>query len=120
MVAMLELRRPQSPTAALLGTMLVIGSLGLGGCASQNAPMVEAALRQPSPALEQASFKRSATADFQMVDCQLPPRIHRLGLEVVYLGPARQVRTTTRDCVIRGGAFGVHHGPDPATWKLVG
>jgi hypothetical protein len=42
-------------------------------------------------------------ADFQFVDCQLPPRINRLGIELVYRGSTRQVRTTTRDCVIRGG-----------------
>ena len=115
MAASLQLRSPQSRTAARLGMVLVTGSLGLGGCTCQNATVGEAALRQPSPALEQASFERSATADFQMVDCQLPPRIHRLGTELVYLGPTRQVRTTTRDCVIRGGDFVVHDRANKAT-----
>jgi hypothetical protein len=115
MAASLQLRSPQSRTAALVGMMLVAGSLGLGGCAYQNATVGEAALRQPSPAPEQTLPASLATADFQMVDCQLPPRIHRLGTELVYLGPTRQVRTTTRDCVIRGGDFVVHDRANKAT-----
>jgi hypothetical protein len=103
MAAALELRSTQSRTAALLVMILVTGFIGLGGCTHQNATLGEAALRQPSPAPELALAERSATADFQMVDCQLPPRIHRFGIELVYLGATRQVRTTTRDCVIRGG-----------------
>jgi hypothetical protein len=103
MAAALELRSRLNRTAALLGIILVIGSVGLGGCASRNPTVSEAALRQPSPAPEQALAERSATADFQIVDCQLPPQIHRLGIELLYRGSTRQVRTTTRDCAIRGG-----------------
>lgn len=115
MVAVFQLRGPLSRTAALLGMILVTGSVGLGGCTSSNPSVGEAALRQPSPAPEQALPERLATADFQMVDCQLHPRIHRLGVELVYLGPTRQVRTTTRDCVIRGGEFVVHDRANEAT-----
>jgi hypothetical protein len=103
MVTALEPRRRRSRAAALLSILLVTGSAGLGGCASQNPTLGEAALRQPSPAPEQAFPERLAMADFQIVDCQLPPQIHRLGIELLYLGSTRQVRTTTRDCVIRGG-----------------
>jgi hypothetical protein len=103
MVAAVELRMGRSRTAALMGMFLVTGSVGLGGCASQSATVGEAALRQPSPAPEQAVPERLAMADFQVVDCQLPPAVHRLGIELVYRGSIRQVRTTTRDCVIRGG-----------------
>jgi hypothetical protein len=35
----------------------------------------------------------------------LPPTIHRLGIKLVYLGPRREIRTTVRDCAIRGGEF---------------
>jgi hypothetical protein len=103
MAAALELHSPLSRTAALLGMFLVTGSVGLGGCASQNPTVGEAALGRPSPASEQALPERLAMADFQIVDCQLPPTIHRLGIELLYRGSTRQVRTTTRDCVIRGG-----------------
>jgi hypothetical protein len=103
MAAALELRSRLNRTAALLGIILVIGSVGLGGCTSQSPTVDQAALRQPSPAPEQVLPERSATAGFQIVDCQLPPRIHRLGIELLYRGSTRQVRTTTRDCVIRGG-----------------
>ena len=115
MATSFQLRSLQSRTAALLGTILVIGSVGLGGCTNQNATMVEAALRQPWPVPEQALPARLARTDFQTVDCQLPPRIHRLGTELVYLGPTRQVRTTAPDCVIRGGDFVVHDRADKAT-----
>ena len=103
MVAALELPKPLSRTAALLGASVVTVSVGLGGCASQSPTAGEAALRQPSPAAEQAVPERLAMHDFQIVDCQLPARIHRLGIELVYLGSTPQVRTTTRDCAIRGG-----------------
>jgi hypothetical protein len=103
MAAALELRSRLNRTAALLGIILVTGSVGLGGCTSQSPTVDQAALRQPSPAPEQVLPERSATAGFQIVDCQLPPRIHRLGIELLYRGSTRQVRTTTRDCVIRGG-----------------
>ena len=78
MVAEVELRRVRSRTAALVGMFLVTGSVGLGGCASQSPTLDEAALRQPSPAPEQAVPERLAMADFQVVDCQLPPAVHRL------------------------------------------
>jgi hypothetical protein len=120
MVAALEPRSRCSRAAALLGIFLVIGSVGLGGCASQNPTVGEAALRQPSPASEQALPERLAMADFQIVDCQLPPTIHRLGIELLYRGSTRQVRTTTRDCVIRGGDSVVYGRANEATSKLVG
>jgi hypothetical protein len=103
MVTALELRTGRSRTAALLGMFLVTGSIGLGACTSHNPTLGEAALRQPSPEPEQALPERLAMADFQVVNCQLPPAVHRLGIELVYRGSIRQVRTTTRDCVVRGG-----------------
>lgn len=103
MVAALELRSRLSRTAALLGTILVIGSVGLGGCTSQSPTVGEAALRHPPPELDRGRTEGSATAYPQIVDCQLPARIHRLGIELVYLGPQRLIRTTARDCALRGG-----------------
>ncbi|HZD54292.1 MAG TPA: hypothetical protein VE175_14680 [Woeseiaceae bacterium] len=44
-----------------------------------------------------------ASADFEVVDCHLPPTIRRLGVGLTYLGAQRQVRTTVQDCAIRGG-----------------
>jgi hypothetical protein len=104
MAASLELRRAQSRKTALPATMLVIGLIALGGCADQNSTSAEPALRQYWPHPEQVSFKHSRP-DLRMVGCQLPPTIHRLGLELAYLGPTRKVRTSIRDCVIRGGNF---------------
>jgi uncharacterized protein len=83
--------------------MILAASLaGLGGCASQGPAVAEAGARQPFVASERSLAERLAVADLQMVDCQLPPRIHRLG-RLVYLGSPREIRTTARDCVVRGG-----------------
>ena len=114
MAASPELRPSQRRKTALPATMLVIGFVALGGCMYQNNTSAEPALRQYWPHPEQVSFKHS-TPDFHMVHCQLPPTIHRLGLELAYLGPTRKVRTSIRDCVIRGGNFVVFDGADRAT-----
>jgi hypothetical protein len=99
-------RRSPSLTAALLapvGIILVAGVAGLGGCASQSGAVAEAGIRQPAPEPGYGLPTRLASADSQVVDCQLPPRIHRLGIHLTYLGAERQITTTPRDCAIRGG-----------------
>jgi hypothetical protein len=83
--------------------MILAASLaGLGGCASQGPAVAEAGARQPSVPSERRLAEGLAMADLQMVDCQLPPRLHRLG-RLVYLGSPREITTTVRDCAVRGG-----------------
>jgi hypothetical protein len=40
-----------------------------------------------------------------VVDCLLPGQIRQLGQRTVYIGARRPVRTTARDCQIRGGEY---------------
>jgi hypothetical protein len=99
-------RGPLSLTAVLLaplGIIFVAGVAGLGGCAAQSGAVVEAGVRQPAPEPGHGLPTRLASADLEVVDCQLPPRIRRLGIDLTYLGAQRQIRTTARDCAIRGG-----------------
>ena len=43
--------------------------------------------------------------DFLVVDCFLPPQIRQLGSQVTYLTPPRAMKTSARDCEIRGGEY---------------
>lgn len=43
--------------------------------------------------------------EFLVVDCLLPGQIRRLGQQVTYVTARRPLRTTTEDCVIRGGEY---------------
>ena len=43
--------------------------------------------------------------DFLVVDCVLPQQLRRLGTRMTYAAPRRAIKTTTRDCEIRGGEY---------------
>lgn len=45
--------------------------------------------------------------DFIIVDCRLPGQIRQLGQRMVYVTRRRAVKTTAKDCAIRGGEFPV-------------
>jgi Caspase domain/Sel1 repeat len=45
------------------------------------------------------------TEDLLIVDCLLPSQIRRLGQQVTYLSARRAVKTSARDCEIRGGEY---------------
>jgi Caspase domain/Sel1 repeat len=45
------------------------------------------------------------TENLLVVDCLLPPQIRRLGGQVTYLSARRAVKTSARDCEIRGGEY---------------
>lgn len=42
---------------------------------------------------------------YEIVDCLLPGQIRQLGTQVTYVTERRPIRTTTQDCVIRGGEY---------------
>jgi hypothetical protein len=88
--------------------ILVACLVGLGGCAPQTAPTGASGAPLPSPA-------KVATADFQIVDCRLPPRLRQIGTLRLYLEPGRLTRTTLRDCGIRGGDAVLY---DPANYAI--
>lgn len=43
--------------------------------------------------------------DWLIVDCLLPPQVRQLGTRVTYLSARRAVKTSARDCAIRGGEY---------------
>jgi hypothetical protein len=43
--------------------------------------------------------------DLVLVDCALPGQIRQLGTAMTYLTPRREVKTTRKDCAIRGGEY---------------
>ena len=46
-----------------------------------------------------------AVEGFMVVDCQLPGQIRQLGGQVTYVTARRAVKTSARDCEIRGGEY---------------
>jgi hypothetical protein len=54
-------------------------------------------------------------ADFEIVDCLLPARVSRLGRNLTFLGARRPIRTTGRDCGIRGGEYVAYDRANYAT-----
>ena len=43
--------------------------------------------------------------DFVVVDCRLPGRVRKLGTSMIYQMPGNVVRTSAKDCEIRGGEY---------------
>lgn len=43
--------------------------------------------------------------DYVLVDCMLPGQVRQLGTRMTYLTPRRAVKTTGKDCAIRGGEY---------------
>jgi hypothetical protein len=56
-----------------------------------------------------------AAGSFRICDCLLPAPIRKIGAQMVVLGPRRAVKTSTRDCEIRGGEYVAYDRADYAT-----
>jgi hypothetical protein len=82
---------------------LVLLSLG---CASQE-PGAARGVHLP-----QGSGKAD---DFLVVDCLLPGQVRRLGQQLTYLTAGRAVKTSARDCEIRGGEYVAYDRANYAT-----
>lgn len=52
-----------------------------------------------------AGATASGADDFVVVDCRLPGRVRKLGTSMVYQMPANVIRTSAKDCEIRGGEY---------------
>lgn len=61
-----------------------------------------------APAGEGAASEARSGDEFMIVDCLLPPQIRQLGASVTYLAARRAVKTSARDCEIRGGEYVVN------------
>ena len=57
--------------------------------------------------------------DLYIVDCLLPNQVRRLG-NTSYLPPRKAIKTTTSDCRIRGGEYGITTAPIIAQHSMFG
>ena len=84
------------PRRAAAGAMVVLAATFAGS----------AVTAQTSPASPGPRIAANAKAeDFLVVDCLLPQQLRRLGSRMTYAAPRRAIKTTTRDCEIRGGEY---------------
>jgi len=106
-LASARLRRPLvrwSGRLALAASILV-PSAGLGLAQSAS----------PTRTAPAAEVKTDRGDEYLAVDCLLPSQIRRLGSRVTFLAPRRAVKTTARDCEIRGGEYVSYDRADYAT-----
>jgi Caspase domain/Sel1 repeat len=100
--------------------MPLLGGLaaGLIGCQQHALPTDGAVFLQPAaaPGIEAtAQLAALDTEDFEIVDCLLSAQIRRLGKHLTVLGARRPIRTTGRDCGIRGGEYVAYDRANYAT-----
>jgi hypothetical protein len=57
----------------------------------------------------------SKADEFLVVDCLLPAPVRKLGSQFVYQGPRRPIKTSARDCEIRGGEYTAYDRADYRT-----
>ncbi|TAK53837.1 MAG: peptidase C14 caspase catalytic subunit p20 [Gammaproteobacteria bacterium] len=81
--------RPARRHRLAIGLGAALAGLALGG-------PVTPAVNPRSPAAADELF---------VIDCLLPGQIRQLGQRTTYLSPRRPVRTSARDCQIRGGEY---------------
>lgn len=73
---------------------VVVGALVFGGCSTQrNIDRVAYSGQRPNGASNDA-----------MIQCVLPGQIRQLGNKLTYLSAPRVIKTSVRDCEIRGGS----------------
>ena len=84
--------RPRRATAVVTA----VGMLLLAGCLAGTTPSERSATQVPTAA---------KVDQFFIVDCALPPQIRQLGGQVIYLTRREAIKTSARDCEIRGGEY---------------
>jgi Caspase domain/Sel1 repeat len=101
--------RTFSRRSAPLALFSVVSALSLAlGCASEQSggPVASTTKVQPAP---------GKGDDFLVVDCLLPGQVRRLGQQLTFLTARRPVKTSARDCEIRGGEYAAFDRADYAT-----
>jgi len=82
---------------------MALAALTLGLAASGSAP-AGAQGEQPRPKSE-AGVAAAKADELLVVDCLLPGQIRRLGRQTQFLTARRPLKTSARDCQIRGGEY---------------
>lgn len=89
--------RPLGRRARAMGALVALVAGFVTGCAAP-APSEEA--------VAAATQGRPTNPDeLLVVDCLLPGQVRKLGSQMTYLTPRRPIKTTARDCEIRGGEY---------------
>jgi archaellum component FlaC len=83
-----------------------VAALLQAGCAGQD--RVATAPSEVPPAPGKAD-------EFLVVDCLLPPQVRKIGQRFTYLAARQAIRTSARDCEIRGGEYVAHDRANYAT-----
>src|SRR5687767_13529882 len=91
--------RHHSAATVWLPALAGLAAIALGACQS-TAPDPSAA----AGATPGASAARNAD-EFLVVDCLLPGKVRKLGAGASFVTPRRPVKTSARDCEIRGGEY---------------
>jgi hypothetical protein len=76
------------------------------GCASRDLPATGAAQAQPG---------QERSDDLLVVDCLLPAQVRKLGQNMVFLAPRQAIKTSGRNCEIRGGEYVAYDRANYAT-----
>jgi len=93
--------------AALIAILLATGC-GSAPPTTSGAP--------PSPAARpDVSGPPSKADEFLIVDCLLPAQVRKLGSQLIYQAPRRPIKTSARDCEIRGGEYTAYDRADYRT-----
>ena len=85
-------RCPHGAAASIIAVAIVL----LAGCFSGVTPKETSASEVP---------RTDKVDQFFIVDCLLPPQIRQLGTQVTYLSRRQAIKTSARDCEIRGGEY---------------
>src|SRR5258705_2073333 len=90
-----DLMKTATPRVTLL-LCLTSAFFGLTGCGSNLTPYEQTALQQA---------KGARAEDFLIVDCLLPGQIRQLGQSLTYVSRREAIKTSSRDCELRGGEY---------------
>jgi hypothetical protein len=85
---------------------MAVGVLLQAGCAGQDRAATAPANTAPGS---------GKTDDFLVVDCLLPGQVRKLGQHFTYLAPRQAIKTSARDCEIRGGEYVAYDRANYAT-----
>ena len=84
------------------------------GCGSVP-PTTSSAPAQAPGARPDVSGPPSKADEFLIVDCLLPAQVRKLGSQMIYQAPRRPIKTSARDCEIRGGEYTAYDRADYRT-----
>ena len=93
--------------AALIAILLATG------CGS--VPPTTSGAPPSSAARPDVSGPPSKADEFLIVDCLLPAQVRKLGSQLIYQAPRRPIKTSARDCEIRGGEYTAYDRADYRT-----